>query len=250
MMQEIEEDEHAERIATTAALFKRVATRCQASDGSDFWPTAISQAAGVLPANSSSPAPDASTPSGIPSPPPHTTILEELLRPNTSTTTSAATFIEHVPSTEELQHHHSIEDLSQNQDYSQPPGTTRASSPSHPPVIYITWDDVWRHVLHTVQQTVQFVAATIEERSGDSLLLIAGREQQEWLAKGALDAVDTTRERCRGVMVWPQIEFQRISALRYRVDWHGVTFPLSSSLSNFSKKNQSHVQTIHLTHVL
>jgi len=256
-MQEIEEDEHAERRATTAVLFKQIATRCQASDGSDFWPTAISQAAGALPANSATAS--ASTPT---QPPTKYDILEELLRP--STTTSAATF-EHVSSTEALEHHHSVEDLSETQDYSQPTstatalataagtGTTRGPSPPHPPVIYITWDDVWRHLLHTVQQTVQFVAATVEERSGESPLIVAGREQQKWLAEVALDTVDTTREWCRGAMLWPQIEFQRISALRYRVDWRGVTFPLSSSSFFFNpKKNQSqsHLKTVNLTHIL
>ncbi|KAL4525799.1 hypothetical protein Ndes2526B_g09271 [Nannochloris sp. 'desiccata'] len=246
---EIEQEEHAERVATTAALFRQVATRCQASDGTDFWPTAISQAAGVLPANSSTAS--ASTPQ---QPPIKYNILEELLRPSTTTSTTA---FEHIPTIEEFEHHHSIEDLSENQDYSQPTpaaasttalATAAASSPAPPPVIYITWDDVWSHLLHTIQQTVQFVAATVEERSGESPLICAGREQQRWVVEVALDSVDTTREWCRGVMLWPQIEFQRLSALRYRVDWHGVTFPLCSS-SKFSKKNQSHLQTVNLTHV-
>jgi hypothetical protein len=246
MMQEIEEEEHAERVATTAALFKQIATRCQAKDGSDFWPTAISQAAGVLPASSSTAPATAST---LPTQPKFN-ILEELLcNPSTTPATS-----EHSPT---IEHHHSVEDLSENQDYSQPTlaattaaaataavTTTTTSAP--PPIIYVTWDYVWSHILHTMQQTVQFVASTVEERSGESPLICSAREHRQLLATAALGSVDTTREWCRGAIVWPTMEFQRVSALRYRVDWHGVTFPVFSS--KFSSKNQHHLEAIDLTH--
>jgi hypothetical protein len=244
-VQEIEEEENAERVAATATLFKQLAARCQARDGGDFWPTAVSQAAGVLPSSTSHATAPASTPVSF-------NILEELLRPSTTATTSTA---EHTSTTEELKLHHSIEDLSELQDYSQPTTTTTTATttaapaitttPSSPPVIYITWDDVRSHLFHTLQQTVQFVASTVEERSGESPLICAAREQQQWVTKAALETVDSTREWCRGTVVWPQIEVRRISALRYRVDWHGVTFPVRNILS-FSK--MQHLKAVDLTH--
>jgi hypothetical protein len=243
--QEIEQEEHAERVATTAALFKKFASRCQAGEGSDFWPTAISQAAGVLPTSTAT----ASSATPLQS---QFNILEELLHPSA---TPAASSTDHLPATQGSKHHYSVEDLSQNQNYSQPTSTgvaaTAAATPSAPPVIYITWDDVWSHIFHTLQQTVQFVAATVEERSGESPLLCAAREQKQWLADVAIDSVDSTRERCRGAMVWPQIELRRISALRYHVGWHGVTFPVKFSSSSWSKfSNVTHLRAIDLTHAL
>ena len=242
-MQEIEQEQQAEMVATTTVLFKQVATRCQVKDGGDFWPTAISRAAGTWPM---SPLPATST---TDAPSTHQTkfdILEELLRPRTTTTTP--------PLISEHQNNPRIEDLSENQDYSQPTATatalaassTPSSSPS-PPVIYITWTDAWSHIAHNLQQTVHMVASTVEERSGESPLLCAAREQQQWLTEATLNTVDSTREWFRGSIVWPEVEVQRISALRYRIDWHGVTFPVLSS----SKINKNEKRLVaDLTHTL
>ena len=211
----MEEEDHAELVASTSAILKRVSSRCQAKDG-DFWPSAITRAAGIIP----------TSPTSSELSVPHMDILEELLRSAPlPAITEAATIVEE---------DQTVALFAETTPHSASTSPTQQQSalPAGPPVIYITWDYVFHHTLQTLVQTVHMVAASVDERSEDSTLRRAASENRQWLQEVALGGADTAREWCRGAIRWPSVVLRRKSALRYQIEWQGTTFPVRSTLGS------------------
>ncbi|KAL4421616.1 hypothetical protein ABPG75_010907 [Micractinium tetrahymenae] len=88
------------------------------------------------------------------------------------------------------------------------PWTTLQSPP--PGVVHVTLSDVAR-----------ILAATPPARAAAS--------RRERLCARLAAAADVAAESARSALPWPQLELSRRSALRYAVQWHGVSWPQAPS---------------------
>jgi len=215
-LQEWEEEERQEVVASVTHTMKKVMGRCHAGDG-NFWPKALSARCGIdIP--SALVAADAVPPAGV--------SFEDPLLPLLTPSESGDTIPQTAGDAEAAMQSEQLADMSDafsaGHDSKAPVPATSARFSHQSSVIYITLDDVWSHLV----QTTMHLSSAAMAQSGQSRLVQAAYEHQHRLVREALAAADTAREWCRGVLPWPQLEVQRRSALRCRMGWSGMSFPI------------------------
>jgi len=218
--QEWEEEDNQELVTSINNIMRRVTSHCQVEDA-NFWPQGLSSVTGIAHSVTPASSPDFSdleivrsdgAPLAAEAPRLSTFHL------NTQTETDA-------PQSSESQQYA----LSTTLD-SQPMQSSPNPKPNpNPPlsVVYVSMGDVCDHLL----QTVQFASSAVIAHSGQTRLVQAALQHQNRLASDISACVDSAREWCRGAVPWPQCVLARRSALRCRLYWEGMTFPIKVSLS-------------------
>lgn len=90
---------------------------------------------------------------------------------------------------------------------------------------YVTWGDVWSHASQTIVHAIHCSMTNVLYQGGRlSLVKAGGSFCQQW-SDCMLNASDAVNEWCRAKIPWPQCTLSRRSALRWSIDYQGVSWP-------------------------